>query len=439
MSNSYRAGESHIGPSPDLVRRRHLRKKYRRRIRITRIVVALVLVGGVAVLVTGPSGDLRFFKRLATSVTARRHRVTTTSTLHTGVSTSTRTPATSTTTSPTNVDPDAVGVRSFTFVDTSRLIYPPHTATGKPEPRTLVTYLYYPAVSPESRGNTSSSHTSGNSGSGNQSSASSSTARLPGSSPDADSSENRDTSQYGPSQINNLPRAYGSKPLPLIVFAHGFDLWPWQYQPLLYSWVNAGFVVAAPIFPLTNPDAPGGLFEEDIVNQPQDVNFVLSQLLSLNSQAGSPIDGLINTSEIGIAGHSDGGETMMAVGYDTCCMNHEVKAAAILSGAKLYIDGGSYFPPGTPPLLIVQGTADTVNLPQHSQNIWEEAPPPKYFLQLVGAGHYHPYIHSDPFEQAVAKVTTDFFLDELVGNSQPFQGLSSSGALPSFAQLQEDP
>ena len=130
---------------------------------------------------------------------------------------------------------------------------------------------------------------------------------------------------------------------------------------------------------------------------------------------------------------------MMAVGYDTCCINHEVKAAAILSGAKLYIDGGSYFPPGTPPLLIVQGTADTVNLPQHSENIWEEAPPPKYFLQLVGAGHYHPYIHSDPFEEAVAKVTTDFFLRELVGVSQPFQGLSSPGSLPSFAQLQEDP
>ncbi len=409
MSSNYRSGQKAVGPSEELIRRRHLRKKYRRRIRVARVVIALILAGGVAVLVTGPSGDLRFFKKLATSTTSKKHRITSTSS--TGVSTSTTTstsvPVASTTTSPVSMDPDAVGVRSFTFVDTSRLIYPPHTATGQPEPRTLVTYLYYPAISSKSEG--------------------------------ASSSGNRDTSQYGPSQINDLPRAYGSKPLPLIVFAHGFDLWPWQYQPLLYSWVNAGFVVAAPIFPLTNPGAPGGLFEEDIVNQPQDVNFVLSQLLGLNSQAGSPIDGLINTSEIGIAGHSDGGETMMAVGYDTCCINHEVKAAAILSGAKLYIDGGSYFPPGTPPLLIVQGTADTVNLPQHSENIWEEAPPPKYFLQLVGAGHYHPYIHSDPFEEAVAKVTTDFFLRELVGVSQPFQGLSSPGSLPSFAQLQEDP
>lgn len=420
MRSNHQAGERAAGPSQDLIRRRHLRKKYRRRIRVARVVVALILAGGVAVLATGPSGDLRFFKKLTTSTTSKKHRIT--STTHTGVnttSTSTAAPTTSTTANPASINPDAVGVRSFTFVDTSRLIRPPHTATGKPEPRTLVTYLYYPAVSQKSRESSSSSS--------------------PGNSQDAGSSENRDTSQYGPSQINDFPRAYGSKPLPLIVFAHGFDLWPWQYQPLLDSWVNAGFVVAAPVFPLTNPAAPGGLFEEDIVNQPQDVNFVLSQLMGLNGQAGSPIAGLINASEIGIAGHSDGGETMMAVGYDTCCINHEVKAAAILSGAKLYLDGGSYFPPGTPPLLVVQGTADTVNLPQHSQHIWEEAPPPKYFLQLAGAGHYHPYIHSDPFEQAVATVTTDFFLKELVGISQPLQGLSSPGSLPSFAQLQEDP
>ncbi len=418
--------------SKEVMKKRHLARRRRRGLRIFRTLLVVVLAGVIAVLATGPSGDVRYLKRMITTVTGK-----TATTLPDTTSSSTTTsskPATTTTTRPASTVPDAVGVRVFTFVDSSRLIYPPHTVTGEPEPRTLVTYLYYPAVSPPGRSGTA--HANGASGSGSAPSGSSSS----GSAGAGQSSvESRNTAQYGPSQVNDYSRAYGNRPLPLIVFAHGYEVWPWRYQPLLYSWVDAGFVVAAPVFPLTNPDAPGGPYEDDIVNQPGDVNFVLSQLLGLNTQSGSPIAGLIDSSEIGIAGHSDGAETMMAVGYDTCCINHLIKAAAILSGAKLYIDGGSYFSGGTPPLLVVQGTTDTINFPIHSQHIYEEAPPPKYFLQLVGAGHYAPYVHSDPFEQAVAKVTTDFFLKELVGNASPFQGLSSPGALPSFAVLQQTP
>ncbi|MCL5948252.1 MAG: alpha/beta hydrolase [Actinobacteria bacterium] len=415
--------------SEEIMRKRHLKRRHRRGVRILRTLLLLILAGMIAVLATGPSGDIRSIKRLFATVTDRTGTTKpgTTSSDANSPTTSTRSTAT-TTTHPASTAPDAVGVRQFTFVDHSRLIYPPHTATGQPEPRTLVTYLYYPAISPAAKGAPSSPSPAG-----------SGTAQADGPTAGQSSGENRDTAQYGPSQINNYPRAYGNRPLPLIVFAHGYEVWPWRYQPLLYSWVNAGFVVAAPVFPLTNPDAPGGPYEDDIVNQPQDVNFVLSQLLGLNAQSSGPIAGLIDPSEIGVAGHSDGAETMMAVGYDTCCINHQVKAAAILSGAKLYIDGGNYFPGDTPPLLVVQGTADTINLPIHSQNIYEEAPPPKYFLQLAGAGHYAPYVHSDPFEQVVAEVTTDFFLKELVGNAQPFQGLSSPGALPSFADLQQTP
>ncbi|MCL5446935.1 MAG: hypothetical protein M1350_05975 [Actinobacteria bacterium] len=420
------------------MRKRHLKRRRRRGVRIFRTLLILILAGMVAVLATGPSGDVRSIKRFFATAMDRTGTTKpgTTSPDVTSPSTSTKLPAT-TATHPASTAPDAVGVRQFTFVDHSRLIYPPHTATGQPEPRTLVTYLYYPAISPAAKG-TSSRASPGGSGAAqaNGTSASGSAGSTPAS---QSSGENRDTAQYGPSQINDYPRAYGNRPLPLIIFAHGYEVWPWRYQPLLYSWVNAGFVVAAPVFPLTNPDAPGGPYEDDIVNQPQDVNFVLSQLLSLNTQSGGPIAGLIDPSEIGAAGHSDGAETMMAVGYDTCCINHQVKAVAILSGAKLYIDGGNYFPGDTPPLLVVQGMADTINLPIHSQHIYEEAPPPKYFLQLAGAGHYAPYVHSDPFEQVVAEVTTDFFLKELVGNAQSFQGLSSPGALPSFADLQQTP
>ena len=52
--------------------------------------------------------------------------------------------------------------------------------------------------------------------------------------------------------------AKSAGPFPLIVFAHGFNITPTPYAPMLRAWVRAGFVVAAPIFPLTNAAAPRG-------------------------------------------------------------------------------------------------------------------------------------------------------------------------------------
>ncbi len=55
---------------------------------------------------------------------------------------------------------------------------------------------------------------------------------------------------------------------PLIVFGHGFAVTPAYYWRLLRSWAQAGYVVAAPVFPLENQHAPGGPNEADLANQP---------------------------------------------------------------------------------------------------------------------------------------------------------------------------
>src|SRR5207253_210206 len=72
---------------------------------------------------------------------------------------------------------------------------------------------------------------------------------------------------------------------PLIVFAHGFALTPATYHHLLDAWAQAGYVVAAPVFPLTTANAPGGPDEADIVNQPRDMSFVITKLLAENARA----------------------------------------------------------------------------------------------------------------------------------------------------------
>ena len=156
--------------------------------------------------------------------------------------------------------------------------------------------------------------------------------------------------------------AHAAGPFPLVVFGHGFAVTPAIYFRLLRAWAQAGYVVAAPVFPLGNAHAPGGPDEADIVNQPRDMSFVITRLLAAGARRRGPLAGLIDPNRVAVSGQSDGGE--IAVAYDRHYLDRRVRAAIILSGAEIPGVGGFDFPSGSPPLLATQGTADTINQPR---------------------------------------------------------------------------
>ncbi len=106
------------------------------------------------------------------------------------------------------------------------------------------------------------------------------------------------------------PLAHGSGstpvrgPLPLLLFAPGYSQCVYEYSDLLRSWASAGYVVAGVNFPVTNCQTGGS--EADLVNQPQDMSYLLSTLLQLSAQPGDPLSGLLDSSEVATAGQSDG-------------------------------------------------------------------------------------------------------------------------------------
>ena len=155
-----------------------------------------------------------------------------------------------------------------------------------------------------------------------------------------------------------------TRPVGLVVFGHGYAVTPAFYFRLLRTWAAAGYVVAAPVFPLSNRHAPGGPDAADIVNQPRDMSFVITRLLALSAGRSGPLAGLIDPERIAVAGQSDGAATALAVASDSRYRDSRVRAAIILSGAELF--GGPYFTPGTPPLLATQGTADQLNQPRYT-------------------------------------------------------------------------
>ncbi len=232
------------------------------------------------------------------------------------------------------------------------------------------------------------------------------------------------------------PRNGEGGPYPLVVFGHGFAATPGLYAPLLDAWANAGYVVAAPLFPVENPNAPGGPYEGDLVNQPGDMSFVISRLLAANVRGKSPLHGLIDSARIAVAGQSDGGETALAVAYARPFLDRRVGAAMILSGAAL---PGSplEFGSGSPPLLATQGSADTINLPRLTTAFFRAAHRPKFLLALLGAGHVPPYT-TDHRELAVVERVTIAFLDHYFKNGS-LRRLIGAGNVRSVARLTADP
>jgi fermentation-respiration switch protein FrsA (DUF1100 family) len=275
------------------------------------------------------------------------------------------------------------------LVDRSRTI---RLKGGRTEPRTLVTYVWYPALG----------------------------------------------SPGGPVVPDATPAIAGGR-YPLVVFGHGFAVTPELYVNLLVSWARAGYVVAAPVFPLGNADAPGGPEEADVINQPSDMSFVISNLLSLSDAGSGPFAALIDPARIAVAGHSDGGETALAVAYSRRFRDPRVGAAVILSGAEISGVGGYSFAPGSPPLLAVQGTADASNEAKYTDAFVKLARRPKFLLSLLGAGHLRPYTSEEPQLAIVERVTIAFLDGYLKARLGALQDMVSSARVPGTSALLADP
>jgi predicted dienelactone hydrolase len=223
------------------------------------------------------------------------------------------------------------------------------------------------------------------------------------------------------------------------VFGHGFAVTPQLYANLLLNWARAGYVVASPVFPLGSADAPGGPNEADVINQPRDMSFVISSLLSPSESDAGPLAGLLDPARIAVAGHSDGAETALAVAYSRRFRDPRVAAAVILSGAEMSGVDGYSFTQGSPPLLAVQGTADTSNEPKFTKAFVKHARRPKFLLSLLGAGHLRPYTFQEPQLAIVERVTIAFLDRYLKGRSGALQDLVSSARVPGTSALHADP
>ena len=238
----------------------------------------------------------------------------------------------------------------------------------------------------------------------------------------------------------------GSQPargsFPLLMFAPGFMQCGSTYSDLLRAWASAGYVVAVVNFPRTDCVVGAAAYEPDLVNQPGDMSYVLGRLLTLSGQPRNLLSGLLNRHEIAAAGQSDGGDTVAALAGDTCCADHRLKGVAVLSGAEWPPMPGPYFARGglgamgAPPMLFVQGTADTINPPWTSVQLYRsDGARARYYLDLFGADHMIPYTGTNPVEHLVARVTLAFFDRYVLGHAGALATMTRDGNVSGAAAL----
>lgn len=197
-------------------------------------------------------------------------------------------------------------------------------------------------------------------------------------------------------------------PFPLIVFAHGHTGHPRKVTELLGAWAAAGYVVAAPAFPLTNDDVePTSI--PDLVEQPADVSVVIDRVLDDAASATGPLAGRVDADRIGVVGHSLGGSSMYAVFGNTCCLDDRIRAGMGFSALKPNFEG-EYVDDPDRPLLLVHGDADTSISYDLSVKGLGEWSGPAWLLTLLGGTHSPPYEDSEsPHDDLVIEATVLFW------------------------------
>lgn len=195
--------------------------------------------------------------------------------------------------------PDPAEPGPFAVGATRRTFTRPSTTTG--QPRELATIIWYPVA------------------------------------PEAAAGATRDAKLAA---LTDVAPARVGGPWPIVLFSHGSGGVPWQSTFLTTQLASLGFVVVAPAHTgNTAFDCRDGCLAFDAEsraklldsaqNRPDDIIFTFDQALALSRDGDTILGGLIDGERAGVAGHSFGGFTALAV----AARDNRFKAAAPMAPA----------------------------------------------------------------------------------------------------------
>ena len=219
-------------------------------------------------------------------------------------------------------------------------------------------------------------------------------------------------------------RPAGNGPFPLILFVHGAGAPPEFYTPLLEALAAAGNVVVAPAM-------PGSVDHSDfsalaaLPFQPGRVKQVLDAVTT-GPQAIHAAD----PERVVVMGHSLGGMTALAMGFNSCCLDQRVDAVVSIAGEMATFPGGRYAL-GTKPLLLVHGEDDETVPFASSGEALQQLGTSAYLLAVEGGDHTGYLAADDRAFPAVVAAIVSFFEATIGGDPRGgLADLTNAGSMP---------
>lgn len=211
-----------------------------------------------------------------------------------------------------------------------------------------------------------------------------------------------------------------------MIFAHGYRLGPQAYSRFCSTLAAAGFIVAAPSFPLADAQRGNGLDRADIPNEAADVSFVITSLLN------SALASSIAPDHVGVVGHSDGADVVLMVGYQEGRVDPRV--GSVVAIAPDAMTGTVVTAPA--PLLLVQGDKDSIVPYWNSQQVFAQVPARRYYLTLKGADHLPPIDGGTPWTPVLDSAVASFLDLSLHGNADQAAAIRNELSGSALTRLQ---
>lgn len=175
-------------------------------------------------------------------------------------------------------------------------------------------------------------------------------------------------------------------PFPVMVFAHGFMSGKNDHGLLGATVASRGWVFVAPTFPLSNLQAPGGATVMDVLNQADDMGFLLDEVGAGEGDL-SWLAGVVDAEHVTFGGMSLGGTTTLLASLYPPTRDDRVDAIVAVAPATCMLPLDS-FGADEPPILFVHGDADAfVPLSANSQPAYDASDDPKALVTLKAGTH----------------------------------------------------
>jgi dienelactone hydrolase len=243
----------------------------------------------------------------------------------------------------------------------------------------------------------------------------------------------------------------GNYSFPVALLLQGANVDKSNYSNYARTVASYGFVVVVPNRLRTIPQFNlTGLFAET-----SQIDETLAQIKTENLNQDSPIAGVVNTTKIGLLGHSQGGAVGLSAIANLCipilCEGsfnrpNELVAGAFF-GANLRNQATNEFIPinnSGIPIALLQGTADGIALPFRAQATYDQIQnPPKALINILGANHYGitninnptgsipdrnaPTIAQNMAVEAIARWSGLFLRASIIGDQDAFNYVYSTG------------